>query len=68
MSKLVDLVLNTPGRLAMPIGVYAGLEMTGATVRQAVSDPIAQSEAVLALQRALSQRADADCHGPERRS
>ena len=49
MSKFVDLVLNTPGRLAMPIGVYAGLEMTGATVRQAVSDPIAQSEAVLAL-------------------
>jgi uroporphyrinogen-III decarboxylase len=49
MSKFVDLVLNTPGRLAMPIGVYAGLEMTGATVRQAVTDPIAQSEAVLAL-------------------
>lgn len=49
MSKLVDLVLNTPGRMALPIGVYAGLEMTGATVRQAVSDPIAQSEAVLAL-------------------
>ena len=33
----------------MPIGVYAGLEMTGASVRQAVSDPAAQSEAVLAL-------------------
>ena len=49
MSKFVDLVLNTPNRLAMPIGVYAGLEMTGATVRQAVSDPSAQSEAVLAL-------------------
>jgi uroporphyrinogen decarboxylase len=49
MSKLIDLVMKTHGRLAMPIGVYAGLEMTGASVRQAVSDPVAQSEAVLAL-------------------
>ncbi len=49
MSKFVDLVMQYPGRLAMPIGVYAGLEMTGASVRQAVSDPAAQSDAVLAL-------------------
>jgi len=49
MSKFVDLVLQQPGRMALPIGVYAGLEMTGASVRQAVSDPIAQSDAVLAL-------------------
>ena len=49
MSKLVDLVSAYPGRLAMPIGVYAGLEMTGASVRQAVCDPAAQSDAVLAL-------------------
>jgi uroporphyrinogen decarboxylase len=33
----------------MPIGVYAGLEITGATVRDAVTDPKAQAEAVLAL-------------------
>jgi len=49
MSKLIDFVMNFPGRMVMPIGVYAGLEMTGATVRQAVSDPVAQAEAVLAL-------------------
>lgn len=46
---LQHFVLHYPGRLAVPIGVYAGLDMTGATVRQAVSDPLAQSEAVLAL-------------------
>ncbi len=33
----------------MPIGVYAGLEITGATVRQAITDASAQAEAVLAL-------------------
>ena len=55
MSKFVDLVLNYPGRMAMPIGVYAGLEMTGASVRQAVSDPTAQSDAVLALRGTLAE-------------
>lgn len=48
-TKFANYVLNRPGRLAMPIGVYAGLEMTKASVRQAVSDAAAQSEAVLAL-------------------
>ncbi len=33
----------------MPIGIYAGLEITGATVKEAVSNPQAQAEAVLAL-------------------
>jgi uroporphyrinogen decarboxylase len=33
----------------MPIGVYAGLEMTGAGVRDAVTSPSVQAEAVLAL-------------------
>lgn len=33
----------------MPIGVYAGLEITGATVRQAITDAGVQAEAVLAL-------------------
>lgn len=41
--------LSYPGRLAMPIGVYAGLDLIGATVRQAVTDASAQTEAVLAL-------------------
>jgi uroporphyrinogen decarboxylase len=42
-------VLNYPGRMPMPIGVYAGLEITGATVREAVSQATAQADAVLAL-------------------
>jgi uroporphyrinogen decarboxylase len=42
-------VQNYPGRMPMPIGVYAGLEITGATVREAVTSANAQAEAVLAL-------------------
>jgi uroporphyrinogen decarboxylase len=42
-------VLNYPGRMPMPIGVYAGLEITGATVREAVTQADAQADAVLAL-------------------
>jgi len=42
-------VLDYPGRLAMPIGVYAGLEITHASVQDAVTGAQAQSEAVLAL-------------------
>jgi uroporphyrinogen decarboxylase len=48
-TRFTNFVLKYPGRLAMPIGVYAGLEITAASVRQAVSDAGAQSEAVLAL-------------------
>jgi uroporphyrinogen decarboxylase len=47
--NLIDLVLGSPKRLAMPIGAYSGLAMTGATVRDAVTDPAAQVEAVRAL-------------------
>ncbi len=42
-------VMSSPKRLAMPIGVYAGLEMTGATVQDAVCNPRAQFEAQAAL-------------------
>ena len=48
-TTFANTILTRSDRLAMPIGVYAGLEITGANVRQAVSDPAAQSEAVLAL-------------------
>ena len=44
------LVLDPPGRLALPIATYPGLVLTGGTVRQAVTDPEAQFEAVAALQ------------------
>jgi uroporphyrinogen decarboxylase len=42
-------VLNLEGRMPMPIGVYAGLEITGASVRDAVTSANAQADAVLAL-------------------
>jgi uroporphyrinogen decarboxylase len=48
-ANLIDFVLKSPKRLAVPIGAYSGLAMTGATVRDAVSDPAAQVEAVRAL-------------------
>ncbi len=53
-TSLSRFILNFPGRLVMPIGVYAGLDLTHASVRQAVSDPAAQSEAVLALHARLA--------------
>jgi len=53
-TNFANFVLDYPGRLVMPIGVYAGLEITGASVRDAVTDPIAQSEAVLALHERLA--------------
>jgi uroporphyrinogen decarboxylase len=49
ITSFANYVLASPRRLAMPIGVYAGLELTGANLRDAVSDPQAQAEAVLAL-------------------
>jgi uroporphyrinogen decarboxylase len=48
-TKFSRFVLSYPGRLAMPIGVYAGLDITGASVRAAVTDSTAQADAVLAL-------------------
>ncbi len=47
--RLTRYILHASHRLTMPIGVYAGLPLTGATVRQVVSDARAQTEAVLAL-------------------
>jgi uroporphyrinogen decarboxylase len=43
------LVLESPSRLTLPIATYPGLALTGATVRQAVSDPQVQFDAVAAL-------------------
>ncbi len=48
-TQLARRILNTPQRLALPIGVYAGLTITGATVRAAVTDGAVQAEAVLAM-------------------
>jgi len=48
-TRFAQHILQQPQRIAMPIGVYAGLEMTKATVKDAVSNANAQTEAVLAL-------------------
>lgn len=48
-TRFARFVLNFPGRLAMPIGAYAGAEITGASVRDIVSRPEAQFAAVMAL-------------------
>jgi uroporphyrinogen decarboxylase len=48
-SKFGRFILNSPKLVAMPIGVYAGLEITGASVKDAVVNSQDQLEAVLAL-------------------
>jgi uroporphyrinogen decarboxylase len=48
-SQFGKFILNSPRRIAMPIGVYTGLEITGASVKEAVTNPKKQAEAVLAL-------------------
>ena len=52
-TRFAQSILGHPGRLAIPIGVYAGLEITGGTIRDIVSDPKAQAAAVLALHERL---------------
>ena len=44
------LVFRSPRRLAMPIAVYPGLAITGAKVRDVVTDAEAQFQAEVALQ------------------
>ena len=52
-AKLAEYIVERPHRLAMPIGIYAGLEITGASVRQAITEIDAQAQAALALHKAL---------------
>ena len=52
-TRFAQSILGHPGRLAIPIGVYAGLEITGGTIRDIVTDPKAQAAAVLALHEKL---------------
>jgi uroporphyrinogen decarboxylase len=48
-NRLVDLVLNSPLRLAMPIAVYPGAVLTKARVCDLVTNAAAQFQAVQAL-------------------
>lgn len=50
MRKLQKLVFGAGHRLAMPIAVYPGAQLVGATVRDVVTSVTAQVDAVLALQ------------------
>jgi len=43
------MIQGTPYRIPFLIGAYVGLEITGASVKDSVTNPIAQAEAVLAL-------------------
>jgi len=49
MNHFNQFVLGSPRRLAMPIAVYPGLALTGATVRDVINHPQAQFEAQAAL-------------------
>ena len=48
-TKFGQFILDSATRIPMPIGVYAGLEITGASVKDAVTSDQHQTEAVLAL-------------------
>jgi uroporphyrinogen decarboxylase len=48
-TKFGRFILDSATRIPMPIGVYAGLEITGASVKEAVTSAQLQTEAVLAL-------------------
>jgi uroporphyrinogen decarboxylase len=48
-SMFGKFILGSPNRVPMPIGVYSGLEITGASVRDAITNSNHQTDAVLAL-------------------
>lgn len=49
MHSFDQFVLNSTTRIAMPIAVYPGIALTGATVRDVVTNPQAQFDASVAL-------------------
>lgn len=48
-TRFARFVMEYPGRLAMPIGAYAGLQITGESVEDVVSVPGSQFKAVMDL-------------------
>jgi uroporphyrinogen decarboxylase len=48
-QKFHKMIQGSPNRIPFLIGAYAGLEITGASVKDSVTNPIDQAEAVLAL-------------------
>ncbi len=50
-NRLVEFILANPRRQALPLGVYAGLGLTGMSAEDAATDPRAQLDSQLAWQR-----------------
>jgi uroporphyrinogen decarboxylase len=74
MDRLRALVRATPGRVVMPIALYPGLALTGATVSDLVTNHGVQAEAALALRErfrspvllsAMDLSAEAEAFGAE---
>jgi uroporphyrinogen decarboxylase len=74
MNRFVNLVLNSPRRVAMPIAVYPGAALVGATVKDVVTNAQAQFEASTALRQrfkmpvalaAMDLSAEAEAFGAE---
>ena len=73
-TRFARFVMGFPGRLAMPIAAYAGLEITGESVEDMVSVPGSQFKAVMALHdryqtpvllTAIDPSAEAEAYGCE---
>ncbi len=73
-TRFARFVTDFPGRLAMPICSYAGLEITGESVEDMVSVPSSQFKAVMALHEryrtsvlltAIDPTAEAEAYGCE---
>ena len=73
-TRFSRFVMDFPGRLAMPIGAYAGLEITGESIEDIVSAPGSQFKAVMALHdryrtpvllTAMDPSAEAEAYGCE---
>jgi len=52
-THFANRILHSPNRQCLPLGIYGGLELTGASVRQAISNAEIQAQAALALQAEL---------------
>ena len=73
-TRFARFVKDYPGRLAMPVGAYPGLAITGESVQDAISMPGAQFRTVMALHErfhtpvlltAMDLSAEADAYGCE---
>jgi len=73
-TRLIKFVTGFPGRLAMPLCAYSGLEITGESIEDMVSVPGSQFKAIMALSEryqtpvlvtAIDPTAEAEAYGCE---